>query len=160
MHVKESAYTPYFGDKRRILPYCVDEEQLAITEDENEKARRIREKYAGKVLGFFIGRHVLYKGLKYLIDASRQLPRDSSLHFLIAGIGPLTDELKMMAQGDNRIEFLGRIGDSDWRGYLKACDIICFPSITHNESFGLALAEAMYFGKSAVTFTIPGSGVN
>ena len=37
---------------------------------------------------------------------------------------------------------------------------ICFPSITKNEAFGLALAEGMYFGKPAVTFTIPGSGVN
>ena len=28
------------------------------------------------------------------------------------------------------------------------------------EAFGLALAEAMYYEKPAVTFTIPGSGVN
>ena len=38
--------------------------------------------------------------------------------------------------------------------------VFCFPSITKNEAFGLALAEAMYYGKPAVTFTIPGSGVN
>ena len=44
--------------------------------------------------------------------------------------------------------------------YLYACDIVCFPSITRNEGFGLALAEGMYFGHPAVTFTIPGSGVN
>ena len=37
---------------------------------------------------------------------------------------------------------------------------MCFPSVTRNEGFGLALAEVMYFGKPAVTFTIPGSGVN
>ena len=41
-----------------------------------------------------------------------------------------------------------------------AMDIFCFPSITKNEAFGIALAEAMSFGKPAVTFTIPGSGVN
>lgn len=39
-------------------------------------------------------------------------------------------------------------------------DIYCFPSITKNEAFGLALAEGMYFEKPAVTFTITGSGVN
>ena len=43
---------------------------------------------------------------------------------------------------------------------LLACDIFCFPSVTKNEAFGIALAEGMYFGKPAVTFTIPGSGVN
>ena len=55
---------------------------------------------------------------------------------------------------------MGRITDSERRSYLYACDIICFPSITRNEGFGLALAEGMYFGHPAVTFTIPGSGVN
>ena len=44
--------------------------------------------------------------------------------------------------------------------YYLACDIFCFPSITKNEAFGIALAEGMYFAKPAVTFTIPGSGVN
>ena len=43
---------------------------------------------------------------------------------------------------------------------MLACDIFCFPSITKNEAFGIALAEGMYFEKPAVTFTIPGSGVN
>ena len=38
--------------------------------------------------------------------------------------------------------------------------MFCFPSISKNEAFGLALAEGMYYEKPAVTFTIPGSGVN
>ena len=53
-----------------------------------------------------------------------------------------------------------RISDSERKSYLYAADIICFPSITRNLGFGRALAEGMYFGKPAVTFTIPGSGVN
>ena len=72
----------------------------------------------------------------------------------------MTEELKEQAKGDSKVEFLGRISDSERRSYLYATDIICFPSITRNEGFGLALAEGMYFGKPAVTFTIPGSGVN
>lgn len=72
----------------------------------------------------------------------------------------LTLELKELAKDDSKIEFVGRISDSDRRAYLYACDVICFPSITRNEAFGLALAEGMYFGKPAITFTIPGSGVN
>ena len=43
---------------------------------------------------------------------------------------------------------------------ILACDIFCFPSITKNEAFGIALAEAMAYAKPAVTFTIEGSGVN
>ena len=64
------------------------------------------------------------------------------------------------ANGNKNIIFLGRVSDEDMLAYYLAMDIFCFPSITKNEAFGIALAEAMYFGKPAVTFNIPGSGVN
>lgn len=159
MHVNESAYSPYFGDKKYILPYAINEKRLVISEEETAKAAEIREKYKGKVLGFFIGRHVPYKGLRYLIEASSKI-KDDRLHFLIAGNGELTEELKQMAAGDSKVEFIGRVTDSEWRSYLYACDIFCFPSITRNEGFGLAQAEAMYYEKPVITFHINGSGVN
>ena len=158
-HVDESAFTPKFGEKRYILPYMIDENNLVITQEEIEEGERIKEKYAGKILGFFIGRHVPYKGLSYLIKASRELG-NADIQFLVAGSGELTESLKEEAKADSKVEFLGRITDSARRSYLYACDIVCFPSITRNEGFGLALAEGMYFGHPAVTFTIPGSGVN
>ena len=158
-HVDESTFTHQFGDKRYILPYMIDESNLQITDEEIKNAKRIKEEYAGKVLGFFIGRHVPYKGLTYLIKASKELG-DADVHFLIAGSGELTESLKEEAKDDRKVEFLGRITDSERRSYLYACDIVCFPSITRNEGFGLALAEGMYYGHPAVTFTIPGSGVN
>jgi glycosyltransferase involved in cell wall biosynthesis len=132
---------------------------LIITQDEIDKAEAIRKQHEGEKIGFFIGRHVPYKGLKYLIDASKEMG-DENIHFFIAGSGELTEGLKEQAKGDPKVEFLGRISDSERKSYLYAADIICFPSITRNEGFGLALAEGMYFGKPAVTFTIPGSGVN
>lgn len=158
-HLNESEFTPEFGNKRYILPYMIDESNLVMSPEEIEQGKRIKEKYAGKTLGFFIGRHVPYKGLTYLIKASKILG-DENIQFLIAGSGELTESLKEEAKGDPKVEFLGRISDSERRSYLYASDIVCFPSITRNEGFGLALAEGMYFGHPAVTFTIPGSGVN
>ena len=64
------------------------------------------------------------------------------------------------ASGDSKVHFLGKISDSQLIACLLACDVFCFPSVTKNEAFGIALAEGMYFGKPAVTFTIEGSGVN
>ena len=158
-HIDESFYTKEFEGKKQILPYTIDEKNLVISDEEIHRAEEIRKNYGNKVIGFFIGRHVTYKGLKYLIEASKEMGA-ANIQFIIAGTGELTDELKAQAKGDSKVEFLGRISDSDRRSYLYACDIICFPSITRNEGFGLALAEGMYFGKPAVTFTIPGSGVN
>lgn len=158
-HINESAYSSYFAGKKMVLPYAINEERLKITKEETRIAEEIRKRYPNKVLGFFIGRHVPYKGLRYLIEASRQLG-ECNIHFLVAGEGELTTELKELAKSDSKIEFVGKLNDKEWRSYLYACDIFCFPSITRNEAFGLALAEAMYYGKPAVTFTIPGSGIN
>lgn len=158
-HINESEYSMYFKDKKKILPYMINEENLFMSDEERNHAAEIKKKYADKVIGLFIGRHVEYKGLKYLIEASSKMKYDNSV-FLIAGEGNLTNELKEQAKGDEKIIFLGRINDTERRAYLYACDIICFPSITRNEAFGLALAEGMYYGKPAVTFTITGSGVN
>lgn len=158
-HLNESEFSPLFEGKKQFLPYTIDEASLVISREEIQRANEIRAEHADKKIGFFIGRHVPYKGLKHLIEASKILG-DEKIHFYVAGTGELTNELMEKAKGDSKVEFLGRITDSDRRAYLYACDVICFPSITRNEAFGLALAEGMYFGKPAVTFTIPGSGVN
>ena len=158
-HLDESAFSDLFEGKKQILPYAIDEKNLVITHEEIENAEALRKQHKGEKIGFFIGRHVPYKGLKYLIEASKEMGNEK-IHFFIAGSGELTEGLKEQAKGDPKVEFLGRISDSERKSYLYASDIICFPSITRNEGFGLALAEGMYFGKPAVTFTIPGSGVN
>ena len=158
-HLNESEFSDLFEGKKQILPYTIDERSLIISEQEIEKAKLIKKEHENEKIGFFIGRHVPYKGLKYLIEASKKLENEK-IHFYIAGTGELTDELKEQAKEDDKVEFLGKISDSERKSYLYACDIFFFPSITRNEGFGLALAEGMYFGKPAVTFTIPGSGVN
>lgn len=158
-HLNESAFSELFEGKKEILPYTIDEKNLVINEKEIKEAEQIKKTYEGEKICFFIGRHVPYKGLKYLIEASQKLENEK-IHFFIAGSGELTDELKELAKDDSKIKFLGKISDSERKEYLYACDIFCFPSITRNEGFGLALAEGMYFGKPAITFTIPGSGVN
>ena len=85
---------------------------------------------------------------------------DDRFVVLIGGQGYLTQSLKTFAEGDGKVHFLGRLEEKYVNAYIQSCDIFCFPSITKNEAFGIALAEAMSFGKPSVTFTIQGSGVN
>lgn len=117
----------------------------------------LKAKYGNKPIVFFVGRHIQYKGLPHLINAERFVKSDCV--FVIAGKGPLTEELKAQCHSD-RVHFVGRLSDEELKLYHYAASVFAFPSITKNEAFGVALAEAMYCGTPAVTFTIPGRGVN
>lgn len=157
-YVEGSPYLSTAKDKCVVVPNCINVERLALTEDAEKIAEDIREINKGKVICLAVGRHTEYKGFKYLIRASKKL--DDRFEIFITGEGEETENLKKEAEGDSKIHFLGLVDDAKLKAYLNAMDIFCFPSITKNEAFGLALAEGMYYGKPAVTFTIPGSGVN
>lgn len=157
-YIEDSKYLSVNKEKCVVLSCCVNEERLRVNETDVKLSKSIKDRYKGKTICFAVGRHVLYKGIEYLIKASKCL--DDNFVVFIGGEGPLTDSLKSLAKNDDKIIFLGKIKEDELKAYLLACDIFCFPSITKNEAFGIALAEAMSFGKPAVTFTIEGSGVN
>ena len=110
-----------------------------------------------KPIILFVGRHVEYKGIEYLLQSEKFIKEDCVI--LIAGKGPLDSDLKEKYQSD-RVHWLGKISDRELKYYLHSTSIFAFPSITKNEAFGVALAEAMYCHCPTVTFTINGSGVN
>jgi rhamnosyl/mannosyltransferase len=159
IHLEMSRYSAEFGDKKYILPYMIADDTLVLNEEEKQAAAKIREENPGKIIGFFIGRHVAYKGLDYLIEAVKKT-QSAKLLIIIAGDGEDNAKLKAQAEGVDKIRFIGRIDDSTKRSYLEASDLTIFPSVTRSEGFGLDRAEGLFFGKPAITFTIPGSGVN
>lgn len=145
-----------YKEKLVIIPNIVNEKVL--NNFNTKEIEKIKVKYKAKKIIFFIGVHRKYKGLQYLVEASRYLPNNYKI--IIAGKGPLTETLKESSKDDSKIEFIGRITDEEKVNYYYASDVFAFPSITKNEAFGVALAEALYCGLPAVTFTIDGSGVN
>lgn len=146
-----------FKDKVRIVQNAMDEDNFILRDGDAEKINAVKAKYGNKPIVFFIGRHIQYKGLPHLIEAEKYVKSDCV--FVIAGSGPLTDELKAQCKS-SRVHFVGRLSDEDLKLHHYAASVFAFPSVTKNEAFGVALAEAMYCGTPAVTFTIPGSGVN
>lgn len=146
-----------YKDKVRVVPNAMDERVFIMQAGDEEHIKELKAKYNGKKIVFFVGRHIQYKGLPYLIEAEKYVKEDCV--FVIAGSGPLTDELKSLCHSD-RVFFVGHLSDEELRWYHYATSVFAFPSITKNEAFGVALAEAMFCYTPAVTFTIPGSGVN
>ncbi|MEY4015139.1 MAG: phosphatidylinositol alpha-mannosyltransferase [Actinomycetota bacterium] len=102
---------------------------------------------------FFIGRHEERKGLSKLLEALAQLPPDVRLW--IASDGPQTAELKTRFASDSRIEWLGRISDSEKISRMSRASVFCAPSL-HGESFGVVLLEAMAAGTPVVASNLDG----
>lgn len=157
-YVEGSEWLKSVKDKCVIIPSCINVERMKVTPEIEKRAIEIKSDNIGKIICIAVGRHTEYKGFTYLIQASKYL--DTRFIIYITGKGELTEKLYKESAGDDKIVFTGRIEDMELKALILASEIFCFPSITKNEAFGLALAEGMYYEKPTVTFTIPGSGVN
>lgn len=90
-----------------------------------------------------VGRLVPQKGQKYLIELAQILrKRDINFKMIIAGTGPLEQELKIQINKSNLSKHIKLIGfQSDVKSVLSGIDIFVFPSLW--EGFGNAMVEAM-----------------
>lgn len=157
-YIEGSHYLSKAKEKCIVIPSCINEQRLNVTESSIALSKKIRQENQGKIICLAVGRHVEYKGFEYLVRASKLL--DSNIAIYITGAGERTKDLIAMKEDDKKVNFIGLVDDDTLKAYYLAADIFCFPSITKNEAFGLALAEAMCYGNPAVTFNIKGSGVN
>jgi rhamnosyl/mannosyltransferase len=141
--------------KFHIVPFGFDLSRFAV---EPAGAEALRAARRGKLRVLALGRHVYYKGFEYLI---RALPLAPDVHVMLGGRGPLTAELVDLARRlgvEQRIEFVGRIGEDQLPAYYHACDVYCMPSVERAEAFGIVQLEAMAAGRPVVCCEL-GNGV-
>ncbi|WP_010235795.1 glycosyltransferase family 4 protein [Clostridium arbusti] len=97
---------------------------------------------------FFIGRHVFEKGIQLLIDAAPQIIAGyRGAKFVIAGTGPMTEELKYKVKKmglENKILFSGYMNNETKSKLYRVANIAVFPSLY--EPFGIVALEAMIAG--------------
>ena len=115
-----------------------------------------RSEWTGNTIGFLGRFEEDRKGLPVLLDAlpiiSRFIP---DIRVLIAGPGDSAEVLeKVDPQLRNRVEFLGKISESDKTDFLASVSLYIAPN-TGGESFGIILAEAMAGGAAVVASDIP-----
>ncbi|EQA6224859.1 glycosyltransferase [Enterobacter ludwigii] len=119
----------------------------------------IKKKFPGKKIVLSLGRHVYYKGFKYLIESAQYL--DDDYIILIGGEGPLMNDLKNLIAKSNvqdKVLLLGKVDHDELGSYFAACDLFCLPSIMKSEAFGVVQIEAMSFSKPVIATNIEGSG--
>jgi L-malate glycosyltransferase len=105
-----------------------------------------------------IGDHSRYKGIDVLLHASKRLlTNDRSLRLVLAGNGPLREELERLALSlgiRDQTQFLGSQGAPEIARLLHGCEILVVPS--REESFGIAVIEAMACKKPVVASAVGG----
>jgi glycosyltransferase involved in cell wall biosynthesis len=155
-YVAKSQIPDRYREKIVIAPNFVDAKRF----NPGIEGSRIRNEFSlqNKKVVFFLGRLVPYKGVEYIISAFREVKKEiPEAVLIIAGRGPLEDELKMRAV-DEKVEDVLFLQPEDDKipEYYAACDIYVMPSVTRQEAFGIALLEAMSCGKPTITTNISG----
>ena len=117
----------------------------------------------GKFKILFVGRHIERKGICYLIDAAKYLPRDQ-FEIRIVGVGDLTEELKKQAASmppeSAEIIFTGKLSPEDLANEYRTANVFTLPAIVDSkgdtEGLGVVLIEAMELGLPVVASNVGG----
>jgi rhamnosyl/mannosyltransferase len=107
-----------------------------------------------------VGRLSYYKGHSHLIEAARIT---SDMRCVIVGEGEQCARLeaKISRFGlQQKVILAGRQPDDTLRALLQTCDCFCMPSIERTEAFGVALLEAMAYGRPCIVTDVAGSGMS
>ncbi|OPY31262.1 MAG: UDP-D-galactose:(glucosyl)lipopolysaccharide-1,6-D-galactosyltransferase [Methanomassiliicoccales archaeon PtaU1.Bin124] len=101
----------------------------------------------------FVGRLVNTKGLKYLVQAMTKVPA----RLVICGGGPEERRLRQQISKlglEDKVELAGKVSEERKTQLMSTCKLFVMPSIF--ESYGIAVAEAMSYGKPIVASNVGG----
>ena len=144
-------------DKLDLIPNGVEWGNHRLADVERAAFRRRFAADEERIV-FFVGRLVYEKGVHTLIAAAPQiLEAFPAVRFLIAGRGPLLEELRRMAEAHgvgHRFHFLGYISDAERDRLYQVADVAVFPSLY--EPFGIVVLEAMMAGAPVVVSSTGG----
>lgn len=139
-----------YGRETNFIPNGVNRPKLRAAEQISEKFGLSKDSYI-----LFLGRLVPEKGIRYLIEAFKQVKTDKKL--VIAGGSSDTDsferELKDLAKNDERIIFTGFVQGSLLDKLYSNAYIYTLPSDL--EGMPLSLLEAMSYGNCCLVSDIP-----
>lgn len=139
-----------YGRKTKFIPNGVNRPDLRSANEITEKFGLEKDSYI-----LFLGRLVPEKGIRYLVDAFRQVKTDKKL--VIAGGSSDTEsfmeELKELAKSDERILFTGFVQGEILDELYSNAYLYTLPSDL--EGMPLSLLEAMSYGNCCLVSNIP-----
>jgi phosphatidylinositol alpha-1,6-mannosyltransferase len=138
-------------DKVVLIPNGVDLKKFN-TEDSKPSSNELRQRYKleGKIVFVSVGRLVSRKGFDFVIKSlPRVISKNSHVHYLIVGTGPLREYLESQVSALNlkqHVTFTGKVSDEELVPHYKIGEAFIMPNRTmpdgDTEGFGLVFLEA------------------
>ncbi|MCZ2397329.1 MAG: glycosyltransferase family 4 protein [Chitinophagales bacterium] len=137
-------------------PHTIDIDFFSVNDETRHKAELLRQQLRipeKDLVFFFAGKFEDIKNPFLLLEAAKEI-KDSSVHFVFTGNGPLEEEMKRSA-GTN-IHFMDFQNQQAMPAVYQMCDIYVLCS--RSETWGLAVNEAMACGKPVLVSDRCGCG--
>lgn len=138
--------------KDKLIQFGWDENKIRVVRN-SLNIENYTTNYAPGNYILYIGRLSREKGIKTLISAYSELKTDKQL--IIAGSGPLEDELKEQARDQENITFTGHLSGSELSNLTSHSRAVIVPSEWY-ENAPMSILEAMAYGKPVVAADIGG----
>lgn len=150
--------TPSSALKEKMLyaEYVINKEKIfAVNNFLNKDELKINPNYSNQGYFLYIGRLSYEKGVHYLLEAMKDLPKDIKLK--IAGTGVEEDKLKQYVKENNlsNVEFLGFKNREEIKELYQNCISTILPSNCF-EIFGMTNVESFINGKPVIASNIGG----
>ncbi len=117
-------------DKIKVFTYWID----------LDKFKKVSKTRAGNFTVSYVGRLVEEKGLRELL---KELTRwDGSIDLIIAGTGPMEEEILEAAKGAKNLQFVGKVNQEDLPQLYSSVNLTIVPS-TSKEGFGRVIIESL-----------------
>lgn len=146
-----------------FAPHAIDNDRFAEPDkDYAREAALWRSRLgieAGEVVVLFAGKLEPKKNPFFLLDLVKGIP-SAKFKALIIGNGVLENKLKERAAGDGRIIFLDFQNQQKMPVVYRLADLFILPSTGPDETWGLAVNEAMACGRAVLVSSKAGCAID
>ncbi len=141
-------FLSYGVPERKLIhaPHAIDNDRFVDVDGRyTNAAKQWKEELgisANDFVLLFAGKLEHKKNPEYLLNIAKQI-LDTNLRFIIVGNGELEEALKASATNDNRIIFIDFQNQQQMPVVYRLADVFILPSRGPQETWGLAINEAM-----------------
>jgi glycosyltransferase involved in cell wall biosynthesis len=164
-HVLTTRYVDLFISPSRFLLEMHEKAGLRVAHrgvvhngipqpDDVERVRRLRPPDS-HLRFLMLSRLTVEKGVRVVLDAVARLPRDLGVEIVIAGGGPLENEVRLAAARDRRISYLGYVDGEAKLQVLSRAGYLLLPSLWY-ENAPVVIIEAAAYGLGLIGSDIGG----